>query len=199
VVDTRNSDKTYAAGDVIGFYAPFGTSDPGNMNALSSPWICLGWLADGGTIFKLDETMKNITAAGTLDPIRTIVTGAPKTVECTFQEGLNPAIRSLYDDVPLLTLQPAPNTTIVRYPMPEIPPNNSYAFVWDSFDEDGAQLRNYCPQGKVTSRGNDQAQMSDATTIQLTFTFYPQLVQDVRTAMVRYINYGSADTTPFFA
>jgi hypothetical protein len=198
MTDTRNADKTYAAGDVLGFYAPFGTADPGNMNPVSSPWICLGWLDTTGTIFKLAEAVKDINASGTLDPIRTVVTGAPKTMDVTFMEGLNPAVRSLYDDVPLADLQPAGETTIASYLMPELPPNNSYAFVFDSFDGD-SQLRSYCPQGKVTSRGNDQQQMADATIIQLTFTFYPQLIGGTRSAVKRYINYGGADLTPFYA
>ena len=200
MTDTRNADKTYAAGDVLAFYAPFGTSDPGNMNPVSSPWICLGWVDTTGTIFKLAEAVKDINAAGTLDPIRTIVTGAPKTMDVTFMEGLNPAVRSLYDDVPLSELQPAAGTTQASYLMPEMPPNNSYAFLFDSFDNSiGSQLRDFCPQGKVTSRGNDQAQQADATILQLTFTFYPQLVDGTRTAVKRYINYGSADLTPFYA
>lgn len=198
MVDTRNADKTFAAGDVLGYYSPFGTADPGNMNALSSPWICLGWLATSGTTFKLAEAIKDIDAAGTLDPIRTIVTGAPKTMDITFMEGLNPAVRSLYDDVPLSTLQPTTDTTIVRYLMPEMPPNNSYAFVFDSFDGE-SQMRSFMPQGKVTTRGNDQQQQADATTMQMTFTFYPQLVNGVRSSVVRYINYGDADLTPFYA
>ena len=81
MTDTRNSDLTYAAGDVIGFLAPFPTADPGNMNELTSPWLCLGWLDTSGTTFKLAEAMKALNAAGTLDPIRTIVTAAPKTFD----------------------------------------------------------------------------------------------------------------------
>lgn len=198
MTDTRNSDLTYAAGDVIGFLAPPGTSDPGNMNELTSPWLCLGWLDTSGTTFKLSEAMKAINAAGTLDPIRTIVTGAPKTFDVTFMEGSNPLVRALYDDVPIADLQPAADTTIASYLMPEMPPLNDYALVFDSFDGD-KQFRSFLPQVKVTTRGNDQQQQEDATMMQLTFTAYPQLIGGTRSAMKRYINYGAADLTAFYA
>ena len=198
ITDTRNSDLTFAAGDVIGYYAPFGTPDPGNMGDLTSPWICLGWISTAGQIYKLNEAMKNIDAAGTLDPIRTIVTGAPKTFDGTFMEGMNPAVRSLYDDVPLSELQPATGTTIASYLMPEIPPLNNYAFLFDSFDGN-SQMRSYGPQGKVTTRGNYQMQQEDATTVAMTITFYPQLIGSTRSALKHYIDYGTADLTAFYS
>lgn len=198
MTDTRNSDLSYAAGDVIGFLSPFGTSDPGSMSELTSPWLCLGWLATSGTVFKLAEAVKALNAAGTLDPIRTIVTGAPKTWDVTFMEGSNPIVRALYDDVPLASLQPAADTTIASYLMPEIPPLNDYALVFDSFDGD-KQMRSYMPQVKVTTRGSDQQQQEDGTMLQLTFTAYPQLIGGTRSAMKRYVDYGAADLTAFYA
>lgn len=198
MTDTRNSDLTYAAGDVIGFLAPFPTADPGNMSALSSPWLCMGWIDTTGTIFKLAEAQKAINAAGTLDPIRTIVTAAPKTFDVTLMEGANPVARALFDDVPISDLQPASSTTIASYLMPEVPSLIDYALVFDSFDGD-KMLRTFMPQAKVTSRGQDQQQQADATMLQVTFTAYPQLIGGTRSAMKRYINYGDADLTAFYA
>jgi hypothetical protein len=200
VTDTRNSDKTYAAGDVVGYYAEIGTAPPVGFAELSSSWTCLGWIDTTGTTFKLAETMKNIMAAGTLDPIRTVISAAPKTFDMTFMEALNPAVRSLYDDVALSLLQPATGTTVATYVLPEIPDQNHYCFVFDSIDtSQGAQMRSFCVDGMVTTRGNDQQQQGDAETIAMTITLYPALIGSVRASIQRYINYGTADLTPFYA
>lgn len=201
MTDTRNADLTYAAGDVIAYKAPLGTAapaGPASVVALSSPWICLGWLDTGGYIYKLAEAIKDITAAGTLDPIRTIVTGAPKTIDATFLEGLNPAVRALYDDVLMSSLQPAAATTIATYNLPEIPSDNRYCFVFDTLDGT-KETRLFAPNGKVTNRGDDQQQQADIEMLQMTLTLYPALVGATRTALQRIINYGAADLTPFFA
>jgi hypothetical protein len=198
ISDTRNQDKTFAAGDVLGFYAPLGTTPPAGFAELSSPWICLGWIATTGSIFKLDENIKNIMAAGTLDPIRTVLAAAPKTFELTFMEAINPAVRALYDDVDISLLQPATGTTVATYVLPEIPNDNRYCFVFDSIDGEKA-LRSFCVNAKVTARGNDQQQQGDAEELQLTVTLYPDMIGSVRAATQRYINYGTADLTPFYA
>ena len=198
ITDTRNADLTFAAGDVIAYYSQLGTTPPVGFAAVTSPWICLGWVDVTGAIFKLSETIKDVMAAGTLDPIRTITSAAPKTFDLTFMEGLNPAVRALYDDVLLTELQPATGTTVATYLTPEIPTDNRYCFLFDTIDGDKA-MRNFCVNAKVTNRGNDQQQQLDAETIQLTVTLYPDLIGSTRSAMQRYIDYGAADLTPFFA
>lgn len=198
MVDTRNADLTFAAGDVIAYYSQLGTSPPAGFAELSTPWMCLGWVETSGTTFKLAEALKDVMAAGTLDPIRTVLTAAPKTFEVTFLEALNPAVRSLFDDVPITDLQPAAGTTVATYVLPEIPSDNRYCFVFDSLDGDKA-LRSFCVNAKVTGRGNDQQQQADAESLQLTFTLYPDLIGSTRASIQRYIDYGAADLTPFYA
>jgi hypothetical protein len=100
--------------------------------------------------------------------------------------------------VPLSELEPAADTTIASYLLPEVPPNRPYAFVFDTFDDD-AMIRQYVPQGKVTSQGNDQQQQADATLIQVTITAYTDLIGSTRAAQKTYINYGDRDLTPFFS
>jgi hypothetical protein len=195
VTDTRNQDKTFAAGDVIGYYAPLATSPPAGFAALSSPWICLGWISTAGTIFKLNEVLKDIMAAGTLDPIRTVTASAVKTFDVVFMEAANPAVRSLYDDVNISLLQPATGTTVATYLMPEVPEDNRYCFVFDAIDGSGLEFRTFAVTGKVTTRGNDQQMQGDAETV----TLYPDLIGSTRASVQRYINYGSADLTPFYA
>lgn len=198
MTDTRNADLTFAAGDVMAYFSELGTTPPIGFAELSAPWICMGWIDTTGTTYKLAETIKNVMAAGTLDPIRTVTSEAVKTFDFTCMEALNPAVRSFYDDVPLSSLQPASGTTVATYLTPEVPSDNRYCFVFDSIDGQ-AMLRSFAVNAKITSRGADQQQQADAETIQLTITCYPDLIGSTRAAIQRYIDYGAADLTPFFA
>jgi hypothetical protein len=197
MTDTRSADFTFAAGDCVGFRAPHGTAAPTDFEDLDAPWLCLGWLDTGGYIYKLDEALKDITASGTLDPIRTIITGAPKTLQANYLEPLNPVVRSLYDDVAIDLLQPSAGT-IASYVMPEIPSDNRYCFVYDTIDAD-KRVRLFAPNGKITDRGNDQPQQADAEMLQMTVQFYPDTIDAVRAAVKRYIDYGGIDLTAYFA
>lgn len=197
MVDTRNANNTFAAGDAIAHVAPRGTDAPAGFEDLASPWINLGWLDTTGISFALTETIKDVMAAGTLDPIRTITSEATKTVDITFLEALNPAVRSLYDDVDISLLQPS-SGTVVSYTLPEVPTNLQYCFVFDTVDGD-RRLRTFTPNGRVTTRGKDQQQQSDAENLQMTFTFYPDNVGGQIYAVKRYVDYGAeSDLTPFF-
>lgn len=198
MTDTRNADFTFASGDCIGFLAPLGTDLPNGFEDLAAPYVCLGWIDTGGYIYKLAEALKDVTASGTLDPIRTITTGAPKTLQANFLEPMNPAVRSLYDDVDIALLQPATGTAIAVYDMPEIPSDNRYVCVFDTMDDDKA-VRLAAPNFKVTTRGDDQPQQADAEMLNMTLQFYPANVLGVRTAVRRYINYGALDLSPFFS
>ena len=198
MTDTRNSDLTYAASNAIAYYSPLGTTPPIGFAEPESPWICLGWVDVTGFTFKLAEGLKDVMAAGTLDPIRTVLGSAVKTFDISFLEAANPAVRSLYDDVPLTLLQPSTGTTIATYVMPEVPNDNRYCLLFDTVDADKA-MRSFCVNAKVTTRGNDQQQQADAEMLQLTFTLYPGLIGSQLASIQRYINYGAADLTPFYA
>ena len=195
LLDTRDSANTFAGGDVIAWYAPLGTDAPTPFTALTTPWLCLGWLETSGYTFKLTESLKEVNAAGTLDPIRTITTGAPKTFEATFLEALNPAVMALYDDVPISDVLPD-SGTLSTYTLPEVPTDLRYAWIFATWDGDKA-IWNYAPNGKVTSRGNDQAQMSDVTSLQMTITLYPDTIGSERAALQKSVQYGSADISPY--
>jgi hypothetical protein len=196
MTDTRNADLTFAGGDVMAYAAPLGTAPPTGFEVLTGPWINCGWLETSGYIFKLNETMKEIAAAGTLDPIRTIITAAGKTFQATFLEAVNPMVMALYDDVPMASVLPATGQTQAIYTLPEVPTDNRYAWVFDTFDGD-KQLRNFAPNGKVTARGDDQAQQADVTSLQMTVTLYPDMIGGVRAALKKYVQYGAAPLTAF--
>lgn len=197
MTDTRNADFTFASADCIGFAAAIGQDAPTDLSDVTTPFICLGWIDTGGYIYKMAKALKDVNASGTLDPIRTITTGAPKTLQANFLEPMNPMVRALYDDVPLDLLQPADATTIAIYDLPEIPSNQHYCFVFDTIDGDKA-VRLFAPDGMVIDTGNDQPQQADAEMLQMTIQFYPATVGGSRTALRRYVDYGALDLGAFF-
>lgn len=209
-VPEKDNELLYAAGDVIVWVGPPNTGAPVDFEDMQTVdgYVCAGWVDTSGYIFKLDETIKDIPAAGTLTPIRSILTGGSKSVQATLLEGLNPVARALYDDVPIfpLTTSPLkPGTTpvnVAKYIIPDPPDDNRYSVVWDSIDGDKA-MRLYAPFAKVTARGNDQVQQADVTSLDITWTMYPGIISDGVTTVPgvakRYINYGKSVTSYFVA
>ena len=114
-------------------------------------------------------------AAGSLDPIRTILSARTKTFQASFLEALNPVVISLYDDVDIATILPVDPATAVTYTLPEEPTDNRYTWVFYTVDGD-RRIWNFCPNGKVTARGDDQSQQGDVTSLQMTITLYPDMI-----------------------
>jgi hypothetical protein len=213
--DTRNANNLFAAADCLGYVAPQGTVAPvvpatgvpgtaSMTGPLTAPWICIGWLDTSGLNFKLAETLKDITASGTLEPIRTIISAAVKTFDVNCLEALNPMVRALYDDVNINALDPAggPLGAVPRlatYVLPDVPSDNRYACVFDALDGD-KEVRQYAPNMKVTGRTQDVQTQADAEMLQMTFTLYPALIGSVRSCLMKLINYGALpDLTPFYS
>jgi len=209
----KNSDFLYAAGDVVIWVGqpnnaspPTGFEDPSSLG--SGIYKCCGWADVAGYIFKLDETIKDIPAAGLLTPVRSILTGGVKTVQATYLEALNPYVRSLYDDVPIFPVASSPlkppttPTTALpanssTYILPDPPADNRYSFIFDSIDGVKRQ-RLYAPYAKVTARGNDQVQQGDIVMSDMTVTFYPGTIGTVTNAVVqRSITWGESMTAYF--
>lgn len=201
----KDNRLLYAAGDVIIWIAAANTAGPvtgfEDMTTLTG-WFCCGWVDTSGYIFKLDETIKDIPAAGTLTPIRSILTGGSKSVQQTFLETFNPYVLALYDDVPVfpVTSSPLKPTTtspfVATYTIPDPPADNRYAFVWDAVDG-LKKMRMYAPFSKVTARGNFQVQQADVTTVDMTTTMYPGNVAGSVFVAKRWIDYGM-DMTGYF-
>jgi hypothetical protein len=166
----------------------------------SGAYACCGWVDTSGYIFKLDETTKEVPAAGILTPIRTILTGGSKSVQCNFLEALNPYVRSLYDDVSVFPLADSPLSpatgNIASYVIPDPPADNRYAVIFDSIDGDKS-MRLYAPFAKITDRGADQVQQADVESLEMTWTFYPGLIGGEPGVAKRYIDYGM-DMSDYF-
>lgn len=196
ILDTRDSDFTYAAGDVMAYRAPLGTTAPTPFADLTTPWLCCGWIETSGYTFKLGETYKEVMAAGSLDPIRTILSARTKTFQASFLESLNPVVVSLYDDIDIATVLPVSPATKVTYILPEEPTDKRYAWVFYTIDGD-KRLWNFAPNGKVTARGDDQPQQGDVNALQMTVTLYSDMIGSVRGALQKTIDYGAADLSAY--
>jgi hypothetical protein len=210
----KDDELLYAAGDVVVWVGtknnatpPVAFEDPSTLG--TGEYVCLGWVDVAGYIFKLDETIKDVPAAGILTPVRSIITGGIKTVQCTFLEALNPYVRALHDDMPVFPLATSvlkpPTTPVaplmanqVAYILPDPPADNRYALIFDSIDGAKRQ-RLYAPHAKVTARGNDQAQQGDITMTDMTFTMYPGIIGTQTNAVAqRTIDYGK-DVSAYFS
>jgi hypothetical protein len=192
MADTRNADLTYGATDFLVYLAAKDTASPTGFTDPATGWTNLGWVTTDGGLFKIDEETKDVEAAGSLEPIRTLMTKSTKSVQVTFLEALNPIVRSLYDNVAVDVLEPA--TDIATYSLPDKPSDLRYAFIFDSMDGD-KRMRLYMPNGKVTERGDEQPQTTDVMNTQLTFKFYKGASS---AAVKRTIKYGGIDVSDFF-
>ncbi|GGY88554.1 phage tail protein [Streptomyces nitrosporeus] len=193
MADTRNADLTFGASDYLVYAAPINTIMPTAFADPATPWVNLGWVTTEGGLFTIEEESQDVEAAGSLEPIRTLMTKSRKSTQVTFLEGLNPFVRSLYDNVPVTSLEPT--TDVAEYDLPDKPNDLRYAFVFDTMDGD-KRIRLYMPNGKVTERGDEQPQTSDVMAVQMTFTFFKGASNAA--AVKRAIKYGGVDVTAFF-
>jgi hypothetical protein len=193
MADTRNADLTFGATDYLVYAAAVNTTMPVAFADPATPWVNLGWITTEGGLFKIEEESKDVEAAGSLEPIRTLMTKSVKSAQVTFLEGLNPLVRSLYDNVPVASLEPTTDT--VEYALPDKPADLRYAFLFDTMDGD-KRMRLYMPNGKVTERGDEQPQTSDVMALQMTFKFYKGASN--APAVKRAIKYGGVDVSSFF-
>jgi hypothetical protein len=194
VTDTRNANLNFSASDFLAFAAPLGTSLPTDFSDLTSPFLCLGWMTQDGPTVKSNRQTKDIFAAGSLTPIRTLTTSQTRTVDCTAEEALNPMVRALYDDVALASL--APTGGIVKYDLPDTDPDHRYVFVFDSVDGTH-RIRVCAPNGKLTTRGDEKRSTIDSDDLQMTFTLYKGT--DGSASMTTLLNWDTTDVSLFFS
>ncbi|MFB7919226.1 phage tail protein [Streptomyces sp. NPDC056061] len=194
MADTRNADLTFGATDYLVYAAPINTEMPADFADPASPWLNCGWITTDGGLFKIEEESKDVEAAGSLEPIRTLMTKSVKSLQVTFLEGLNPFVRALYDNVPIASLEPT--TGAVTYSLPDKPDDLRYSFVFDSVDGD-KRMRLYMPNGKVVERGDEQPQTTDVMNVQMTFKFFKGAANSP--AVTRSLDYADIDVSGFFA
>ncbi len=195
MADTRDADLTFGATDYLVHMAAVNATAPTDFADPATPWQCLGWVTTDGGTFTIEEESQDINAAGSLEPIRTLMTRSTKSLQVTFLEGLNPLVRALYDNVPVESLKPDTTTGIAAYDLPDKPNDLRYSFIFDTIDGD-KKLRYYMPNGKVIERGDEQPQTEDVMSVQMTMRFYKGAAG--LAAVKRLIDYGSADVSGFF-
>ncbi|MEO3974373.1 phage tail protein [Streptomyces sp. CAU 1734] len=189
----RDAELTFGATDYFVHMAAVNTAMPAAFADPATPWISLGWITTDGGVFKTEQEQKDVEAAGSLEPIRTLMTKSTKTNQVTFLEGINPAVRSLYDNVPLASLEPT--TGVVTYDLPDKPADLRYAFLFDTKDGD-KRMRLYMPNGLVVERGDEQPQTQDVMPLQMTFKFFRGTGGTA--AVKRSIHFGGVDVSGYF-
>jgi hypothetical protein len=194
MTDTRNADLLFASNDFLVHVAALGTALPTDFTDLPSPWQCPGWMAQDGPTLKTDRQTKDVFAAGSLAPIRTLTTQQTRTVQAVCEEALNPVARALYDDVDISDLNPT--SGIVAYDLSDIDPDHRYAAVFDSWDGD-KRVRYCAPNVKVTSRADEKRIQSDIDQLDMTFTCYKGTSGEPSASQI--INFGGVDVSGFFS
>jgi len=89
-------------------------------------------------------------------------------------------------------------SNVSKYVMPEVPLDNRYAVLLDTVDGSKA-MRFFAPNGKITARGNDQVQQADAEMLQMTFQFYPAMIDGIRGEVKRYVQYPPGEIPADFS
>lgn len=94
-------------------------------------------------------------------------------------------------------------SNISKYVLPEVPADNRYCVILDTVDGNKS-MRLFSPNGKITNRGNDQIQQTDAEMLQMTFTFYPTTItipggSATRGELVRYVQYNPGEVPASFS
>jgi len=195
VTDTRNADFAYGADDFLVFMAPLGTPKPIDFSPLTSPWVCLGWMAKSGGEWSAEEERKELEAAGSIAAIASKITKATRAMKFIAEEAMSPVIRALVDNVDLADLMPTAG--IAAYDLPDKPARRRNVYLFCSEETDGKKLWRYMSNGEVTGRGADNSPTDDYTTNELTVTGYPGAggVPAVSTLL----DYGGADLSPFWS
>lgn len=192
MTDTRNADLTFGSNDYIVYMATRDTAAPTLLADPGPAWLCLGWVDVNGGTLKVNTTTKDITASGSLEPIRTLQVASVKTIVANFLEYLNPLVRGLYDNVPVESL--SPTAGVVSYALPDKPADLHYAFLFDTMDGT-KRSRLYAPNGMVDARGDEQPQQGSEAAVSLTLKFFKGATSN---AINRVLNYGGADVSAFF-
>lgn len=193
MADTRNADLTFGATDYLVYIAARDTVSPTGFTDPGTGWVNLGWVSTEGGTLKVADEKKDIDAAGSLEPIRTLMTKSTKTVQATFLEGLNPYVRALFDNVSLDALKPV--TDVATYALPDKPNDLRYAFIFDTIDGT-KRIRLYAPNGHVDDRGDEKPQTDDVMSVDMTLKFFKGTGNSA--SVTRSIKYGGVDVSSFY-
>jgi len=74
------AQNVVVAGSGAVWVAPEGTPMPADLTALVTPWVDVGYVSEDGVTFTVSREQEEIRAWQSLDPVRVLVTGEPKTI-----------------------------------------------------------------------------------------------------------------------
>lgn len=82
-----DATQVVVAGDQRLFVAPAGTPPPSSMSIdPAAPWVDLGYTTEDGIAVSLGKDTDDLMTSQSLDPVRKLVTGAPKTVTASLRQ-----------------------------------------------------------------------------------------------------------------
>ena len=163
-------------GASLAWFAPKGTTLPtaatGAGSDLDAAFVDAGWVSEEGLVKGVEENSNDITAYGSLTPVRTLTTGARITFQLTFLES-NTNVLSIYNRLPLtgagsLTVGAGGTVNFTEGAQRTI----EYAAVFDVVDGDN-YIRAVVPALQVTARSEYTIAAGEAIQYGVTLTAYP--------------------------
>lgn len=165
-----DTDYALAMSDGIVSKAPQDTTEPTDMNALTTPWVDLGGINTDGLSESMKETRQTFKRWGSINIYKSVITDEAKTFHVTFLES-NPAVMGLYYR---LTADPTPDATshIVKFADDTTGTRVVNAMVFD-LTEGTNHIRYWCPRVEVTDKDDVVNKTDGERAYGVTLTAYP--------------------------
>jgi hypothetical protein len=135
------------------------------LKPLPAGWGDLGWLSDDGAQFSRDVDQSDITAAGSVEPVRSDITSDVTTLQVTCLE-TNLRSIGLYTGADMSTVTPDPTTGEVGIAKPTRPAIKYYRVLGvgsDLTDAGEYYVGRFLPRSKVDDFDDQNYQSSDDT------------------------------------
>lgn len=163
-----------AAGSALAWFGPTGTTAPTSAtSSLNAAFKDAGWISEDGLTKAVAEETTDITAFGTLVPVRKLVTKSEFSFKLTMLEH-NVVSLNVYNRLPLtggsaIVVDPDDGTADWTEGTHRV---QKYAAVFDMVDGTN-HLRCYCPSVEVTDRDDVTIKASAPVPYGVTLTAYP--------------------------
>lgn len=163
-------------GASLAWFAPKGTTLPtaatGAGSTLDSAFEDAGWISEEGLVKGVEENSNDISAYGSLTPVRTLTTGARITFQLSFLES-NTTTLSIYNRLPLTGSGSLVVATGGKVDFTEGSQRTiEYAAVFDIVDGDN-YIRAVVPALQVTDRTEYTIAAGEPISYGVTLTAYP--------------------------
>lgn len=158
-------------GTTLCWVAPTGTVAPTDAStAPGTGWLDAGWVSTNGLVVKTTDSTKDVQAFGTLQPVRTLLTGSSQTFDIGFLES-NPVSLAVYNRKPLGSLVPVAGTGAFDFTT-GAQSSERLAVIFDIVDGLN-HIRAYSSDVQVTNRADLTVQAGTEIEYGVTMTSYP--------------------------